>query len=346
MTDVDVTQHAATRGPSSDAPANERWHRALGFGERYALLGVLIGLCAFFALYGPTSATFPTAENLRAITGNESVTAIAALAAVIPLVTGQFDVSVGAVLGMSSIIAADAMANHGAPVWLAVVLAVLGGAVAGAINGFFVAYLKVNSFIVTLASSTLIGGLVALYTNNETILNGIPSSVQDFGSGSTLGIPRPTWVVILLAVAVAYLLAMTTYGRAITSIGSNRRAARLVGLRVDMLTWSTFVLSGTLAGLAGVIELTRTGSGNPVIGFGFTLSALSAAFLGATAIRPGRFNVPGTLIGVLVVAVGVNGLTLAGAADWVEPVFTGAALMLAVALSTQLGVRRGAARDE
>jgi ribose transport system permease protein len=204
----------------------------------------------------------------------------------------------------------------------------------------------VNSFIVTLASSTLIGGLVSLYTKDQTILNGIPNSLQTFGNGVTLGVPRPAWVVIVVAAAVAYVFSMTPFGRALTQIGSSRRAARLVGLRVEALTWSSFVGSGALAGVAGVIELTRTGSGNPVIGFGFTLSALSAAFLGTTTIRPGRFNVPGTLVGVLVVAVAVNGLTLAGAADWVEPVFTGAALMFAVALATQLGLRRGGASEQ
>ncbi len=319
---------------------------ALAFAERYALVGLLLAVAVFFSLYGPTSTTFRSLANIRAIGGNESVTALVALAALVPLIAGEFDISVGAILGMSSIVAAAATANYHIAAVPAIALAILAGALIGAVNGFFVAYLKVNSFIVTLASSTLIGGLVSLYTKDQTILNGIPNSLQVFGNGLTLGVPRPTWVVIVVAAAVAYLFSMTPLGRALTQIGSNRRAARLVGLRVEALTWASFVGSGAIAGVAGVIELTRTGSGNPVIGFGFTLSALSAAFLGTTTIRPGRFNVLGTLVGVLVVAVGVNGLTLAGAADWVEPVFTGAALMLAVALSTQLGIRRGGARDQ
>jgi ribose transport system permease protein len=111
----------------------------------------------------------------------------------------------------------------------------------------------------------------------------------------------------------------------------------LVGIRVKAMVASSFVISSTLAGVAGVVLLSRTGSGSPQIGQGYTLAALSAAFLGATAFRPGRFNVPGTLLGVIFVAVSVNGLTLAGAHDWVEPVFTGAALMIAVTLSTILG---------
>jgi ribose transport system permease protein len=117
-------------------------------------------------------------------------------------------------------------------------------------------------------------------------------------------------------------------------------AARLVGLNVDRYVWSSFVVSGGLAGVAGILLLARSGIANPQAGPGFTLAALSAAFLGATAIRPGTFNVAGTLMGVLFVAVSVNGLVLSGAADWVEPTFNGAALLGAVALSAAIARRR------
>jgi ribose transport system permease protein len=146
--------------------------------------------------------------------------------------------------------------------------------------------------------------------------------------------------VLGVAVLLGLSIARTTYGRRLTSVGINQSAARLVGINVRAVTASSFVLSSVLAGAAGVLLLARTGSGNPQVGSGYTLAALSAAFLGATAFRPGQFNVPGTLVGVLFVAVSVNGLTLAGAHDWVDPVFNGAALMAALALSTLLGRAR------
>jgi ribose transport system permease protein len=313
--------------------------------ERYALVGLLAALLVFFSVYGPTSGTFATTANLQSVLGNQSVVAIAALAAVIPLVGGQFDVSIGAVVGLSSIVAASAL-EHGWPLVAAIAVAIAVSAVVGLVNGLLVAYVGVNSFITTLAAGTLIGGLVALYTNNATIVEGIPASLTDFGSAILLGLPWVVWIVLLVAAGLAFLIGWTVHGRELTSVGASPAAARLVGIRVEVVVASSFVLSSALAGIAGVILLARTGSGNPQVGSGYTLAALSAAFLGATALKPGQFNVPGTLVGVVFVAASVNGLTLAGAKDWVDPVFNGAALMIAVALSTTLGRLRAREQAE
>ena len=304
--------------------------------ERYALVVLLLLLIAFFSLYGPTGETFATTANLTSVLGNQSVVAVAALAAVVPLIGGQFDVSIGAVLGASAVVTASALSN-GWPLLAAILAAVGVSALVGLGNGVLVAYVGVNSFITTLAAGTLLGGLVALYTGNETVVEGIPTSITDFGSSDALGLPLVVWAVLAIAAVLAFLIGWTVRGRELTSVGASQAAARLVGIRVRAIVASSFVVSSTLAGLAGVLLLARTGTGNPQIGEGYTLTALSAAFLGATALRPGQFNVPGTLVGVLFVAVSVNGLTLAGASDWVDPVFNGAALMLAVALSTLIG---------
>jgi ribose transport system permease protein len=166
----------------------------------------------------------------------------------------------------------------------------------------------------------------------------------NFGTLNWLGIPRVVWLLAAVALGIGYVLRHTVFGRQLLSVGANPRSARLVGISVPLVVLMSFVLAGALAGIAGTVELARTGSGNPQVGSGYTLSALAAAFLGSTTIRPGRFNVPGTLVGVVFVAFSVNGLTLAGAADWVDPVFTGTALAVAVTLSTVLGRRRGAQR--
>lgn len=308
--------------------------------EKYALAAMFVLLCVVFSTLGSTAETFPTSANLKNVLGSESVIAIAALASILPLTCGQFDLSVGATIGLSSIVSASAVATHDLPVLVAILAGILAGAVVGTFNGWLVAYRGVNALIATLGTSTLVAGLISLYTENQIISVGIPESLTALGAGDLLGIPRPLYAIVAVALFVYYLLRHTPYGRYLSSVGASQSSARLVGLNVPRLIMSSFVLSGALAGVAGILLLARAGTANPQVGPGFTLAALSAAFLGATAIRPGTFNVPGTLLGVLFVAISVNGLVLAGAADWVEPTFNGAALLIAVTLSTAIARRR------
>jgi len=308
--------------------------------EKYALAAMFVVLCLAFSTMGSTAETFPTLANIKNVLGSESVIAIAALASILPLTCGQFDLSVGAIIGLSSIVAASAAATHDLPVVVAVLAGVVAGAAVGTFNGWLVAYRGVNALIATLGTSTLVAGLISLYTDNQIISVGIPEGLTNLGSGDLLDIPRPVYAIVIVALLVYYLLRHTPYGRYLSSVGANPASARLVGLNVPRMILSSFVLSGALSGIAGVLLLARAGTANPQVGPGFTLAALSAAFLGATAIRPGTFNVPGTLLGVLFVAISVNGLVLAGAADWVEPTFNGAALLVAVTLSTAIARRR------
>lgn len=337
---VDVATKHVSRRPRLPAA-----HALLPALERYALVVLLGVLIAFFAFLPATRDTFFTVANLRTLAANEVVIAIAALAALVPLIGGQFDVSVGAVLGMVSIAVAALIVRADVPVALAVVAGVGLGALVGLVNGWIVAYLRASSFVITLGMATLVGGLVSLYSKDQVIL-GIPQSMVHFGTLNWLGVPRVVWLLVIVAIAVAYVLRHTVYGRRLLSVGANPSSARLVGIPVPLVVMLSFVAAGALAGVAGVVELSRTGSGNPQVGPGYTLSALAAAFLGSTTIRPGRFNVPGTIVGVFFVAVSVNGLTLAGAADWVDPVFNGAAVVIAVALSTVLAQRRGTAQEK
>ncbi|GAB3760563.1 ribose transport system permease protein [Nocardioides ginsengisegetis] len=326
--------------PAQDAPAPTWRAQLLSLLEKYALVFLFALMCVFFSVYQPTSDTFPSAANIRNILGNEPVVAIIALASILPLTCGQFDLSVGAIAGLSSIVAASAAAEHDVPVVLAVALGIFSGCGVGLFNGVLVARLGVNALVATLGTATLVSGLVSLYTANLVISIGIPESITALGSGTWLGLPRTVYTLAVIAVGVWYLLTQTPYGRQLTAVGVSPGSARLVGLRVDRYVLSSFVLSGGLSGVAGVLLLARAGTANPSVGPGYTLAALSAAFLGATAIKPGTFNVLGTLLGVLFVAVSVNGLVLAGTADWVQPTFNGAALIVAVALSTSIARRR------
>ena len=215
----------------------------------------------------------------------------------------------------------------------------------GIVAGLTVARIGVNSLIVTLGISAVLSGIVIWYTNSQSIITGISTRLTDFGSGDWFGIPRTVYVLALVAAFVYYLLEHTPFGRYLHSIGSNPRAARLVGLPVERLVMLSFILSGTLAALAGVLLVARNGGASPQVGtVSDSLQALTAAFLGATAIRPGRFNVVGTLVAIFFLAFCITGLSLAGVASWINDVFTGAVLFVAVLLSTILGRRRAVAR--
>jgi ribose transport system permease protein len=308
--------------------------------ERYALVWLLVLMCIFFAADPSTSTVFVSLANIREVLANESVTGLVAIAALIPLIAMRFDVSVGAVLGGVMVFVAYLTVNLGLPLVPALLVGVAAGAFVGTLNGWIIAYVGANSFIITLGMATLVGGIVSLFSGDQTIV-GVPQALLSFGDGYWLGIPRPTWVLIVVALLVSYLLRYTVFGRQLVQIGSNPRSARLVGIPVRRRVLATFVIAGTLAAIAGALELALTGSGEPGDFSNFTLNALAACFLGSTTIRPGQFNVAGTIVGVFFVAVAVNGLTLTGASSWVQPTFNGAAVIIAVALSVILQRRRG-----
>ncbi len=333
-------QAATPPGPEGDRHRAGR-DRVLEFVERYALV-VLFGLTfLFFSLWSKTSSTFPTTRSVRVVLGDQAVIGILSLAITIPLVCGEFDFSVGSVAGLTQVLCAGFMSRLGAPVVVAVLAAVAIGALIGLANGNTVARVGVNSLIVTLGVATLLGGVVTWYGKGQTIVLHISKRLTDVGSGNWLGVPRTLYFLAVVAVLVYYLLEHTPYGRYLHSIGSNRDAARLVGLRVERLVLIAFVLSGLLSGIAGVILVARNGNASPQVGtVADTLQALAAAFLGATAIKPGRFNVVGTMVAIFFLAFSVTGLTLAGVADWIHDVFDGAALFVAVLISTVVGRKR------
>jgi ribose transport system permease protein len=335
----------ANVGDVADVEAST--HRSVnwvGGAERYGLAVIVCGLIVFFGLFGPTADVFPTALNMRNVLGNESAAALLAIGALVPLSAGQFDLSIGANAGLSAVAAAAAVSRFDIPTPAALAVGVIFAAGIGALNGVLVVGWSVPSLIATLGTSSLIAGLVSWYTSGNALIANIPASIKTFGSGRWLGLPRPLFVVAAVGVVVHTVIEHTPAGRRLAMTGENATAAALVGVRVRRQQFMSFVVSGGVAGLAGLIVLCRAASANPQVGPNFTLPALSAAFLGATAIRPGRFNVPGTVLGVGFVAVSVNGLTLAGVKPWVQPVFNGAALLMAVALSLYAS-RRNAGRS-
>jgi ribose transport system permease protein len=334
-TPADEALDVDEKGPTGAAPVQRNGQSRLMVNlERFALPGLFAVVLIFFSSWSTTGHLFGTAANFQEVASNYVYIGILTLASLIPLVCGEFDFSVGQNAGFTQIVVATAMARFHVPLPFAVMLAIAFGALVGLNNGNVVARLGVNSLIVTLGTSGILLGIVEWYTNGQSISLGISQSLLNFGSRNYGGIPEVVYLLVIVALVVYYL----------TSIGSNARAARLVGLRVNRLKLSAFVISGALAGIAGVLLVAKNGSASPEAGsVTDTLSALAAAYLGATSIRPGRFNVLGAMLAVYFIGFSVAGLAIAGVQSWVSQVFSGGALFVAVVISTLIGRRRSGA---
>lgn len=310
----------------------------LGLGQRYALLAVFAAIVLLFSVLNP--GIFFTLSNAQTIAATNATIAMLAFAAMLPLVVGQFDISVGYQFGFAQGLCADLILNKGVDAGLAIALVLLAGVLIGTVNGLLVAKLKLNSFVATLAVGILLLGATEWLTDNVTIAGRLPSWFTALGRDSLLGVPLP-FVYVLIACAALWLaLEYTPWGRNCHATGGNARAALLAGVRTERLTVQAFALCGLLAAVAGCLSVSILGASSPTVGLGSLLPAFAGAFLGATSIRPGRFNAIGTLVAVYLVATGITGLQQEGAAPFVQQLFNGAALLIAVALARFATLRR------
>ncbi|GAC1608881.1 MAG: ABC transporter permease [Mycobacteriales bacterium] len=299
--------------------------------SRYAVLVTLIMLAVIFTF--TNSKTFPTGINIQNILGDNAILLILTLGALVPLVVGEFDLSLGFMTGLSAVTVAILAGKHGMPLAPALGISLLVGLGVGIINGVLVGYAGINSFIVTLATGTIASGVSLLLSNGEVLFQNIPTALTQFGQGFYGPVPAITALAIILTVVTWFVLSKTLLGRRLYATGLGREPARLTGVKTRALVCSSFVISGLSASIAGVLVVGRVGSASPQLGPDFLLPSLAAAFLGATVHTPGRFNVIGSVIAILFVGIGLNGLQLNGAPFWVQPVFQGGVLVLAVGLS-------------
>jgi ribose transport system permease protein len=308
------------------------------FANRYALVGVLVVIVALFSILKPR--VFPTLSNAQTIAGTQAVVTLLALAAMLPLIVGEFDISIAFQLGFSQALCAGLAINDHWPVLLAAVVAVAACVAVGVINGLLVIRVRLNSFTATLATGSLVLGLTEFFSGDQTITGNLPSTFVAIGRNSISIVPLP-FVYVLVAAAILWTaLEFTTWGRECHATGGNARAALLAGVRTDRVTMQCFVLAGLLSGLSGVLSVMILGASSPSVGLGELLPAYAGAFLGATAVRPGRFNAIGTVLAIYVLATGITGLQLLGAQFYVSDLFNGGALLIAITLSTLIGRRR------
>jgi ribose transport system permease protein len=326
-----VEAELATRveGPQDE----ERGGRKFSLGlDRFSGLYVWAALIIIFAIWVPD--TFLRTNNIQIIAGNEAITGMLALGIIIPLAAGVFDLSFAGVCGVAVAVTAWAQVNGYNPV-VAALMAVAVATLVGAINGFVVVKLKVNSFIATLGMSSLLLAAAYWITDGKQIVSGFSQAFLDLGNLQILGIPLPFYAMLILAILIYILIEYLPVGRYLYASGGNPVAARLAGVRVDRIVYGSLVASSVIAGITGVVLAARIGTASPDIGPSYLLPAFSAVFLGSTQIKPGRVNVIGTLIAIYLLATGVKGLQLAGAPSYTDDLFNGAALIIAVALAAR-----------
>ena len=247
--------------------------------------------------------------------------------------TPTFDISVGYQFGLAQGLCAHLIINAGLPAGAAVLVVLAAGAAIGLINGVLVAKVKLNSFVATLGVGILVLGLTQWLTKDVTINGPLPAPFTSLGRNALLGVPLP-FVYVLVACGAPWLaLEYTPWGRECHATGGNERAARLAGVRTERRAVQAFVLAAGLAALSGCLSVMILGASSPTVGLGSLLPAFAGAFLGGTSIRPGRFNALGTLIAVYLVATGITGLQQEGAQPFVQQLFNGAALLIAVTLA-------------
>ena len=313
--------------------------RPADLAQRYALPVVWGITCLVFSILRPD--TFPTTANFSTIFGTQAVLVVLTLGLLIPLTAGDYDLSVAYNLTLAAMVVAILNVNFGWSVYLAILAALGAGAVVGFVNGGLVVIFGIDPFIVTLGTGTFVGGVVLWISASET-LSGISTKlVNPVVADRFLGIPLEFYYGLGLCVFLWYVFEYTPLGRRLLFVGRGRNVSRLSGIRVNRVRWGALVASGFISAGAGVLYAGTTGAADPTSGISFLLPAFAAAFLGATTLMPGRFNPWGAIMAAYFLQTGITGFQLLGVESFVQQLFYGGALVIAVALS-QVARRRQA----
>jgi ribose transport system permease protein len=305
--------------------------------EVHGLLILTLLLVAFFSILLPR--TFPTPLTAAAILQETSTVALLALGETIVIASGQFDLSIGYVIDICAVLAIG-LQRSGVPWPLVVALILLLGVAVGLGNGLLVERAKIDSFIATLGLGTILYGIANWYTAGRQIVATLPPSFLALNQAQLLGIPLPAWYVAVVAIVFWAMLEFLPIGRYLYAVGSNRRAAELVGVRTSRYVIGAFVASGLTTSFAGVILAAKLQVGQSSVGPEYLLPAFVGALLGATTIKPGRVNALGTVVAVLILAIGIAGLEQLGGEFFVAPLFNGSTLIVAVGLAAYAARRR------
>ncbi len=321
-----------------------RWRAAVRILPVYGLPILAILLAIFFSLLLPES--FPTALNVRSILSDKGIIALLSLGAMLPMMAGRIDLTIGFGIVMWHILAISLQVWYQVPWPLACVAVLLCSAFAGLVNGLLVEIAQIDSFIATLGTGTILYALALWLSGGRQVMGQLSQGFIDINALSPLGIPMPAIYVIVLGTVLWIMTERLPLGRRIYAIGANEKAAALNGISVRANVIGVFIGSGLVAGFTGCVLASKLQIGQANVGLDYLLPALVGTFLGTTTIKPGRVNVLGTVVGVLVLAIGISGIQQLGGAFFVEPLFNGITLVVAIALAGVAQRRRSAVVSE
>jgi ribose/xylose/arabinose/galactoside ABC-type transport system permease subunit len=299
--------------------------------DRYTIFIAVIGLCVILGFLSPYFLTYGNIFNLLRIS---AINGLLTLGMLFVILAGGIDLSVGSIFALTAAIVALALgpsATPHMPVLVAVVLALAAAGATGALNGFIVTHFKVEPFVVTLGMLTVARGATLL------LLGGRPAQIgsQDFNNfaqGEVIGIPVPVICYVIALILCGIVLSKTPFGRYVYATGSNFEASYLSGIRTNVIRFFTFVISGLLAGFAGILLASRLFSATPILGQGYELDAIAAVVIGGTSLMGGRGTLSGTVAGVLIISIVNNGLNLLGVSSYYQLLVRGLIVVLAVIL--------------
>lgn len=298
--------------------------------DRFSGLYLWALFIVVFSIWSP--ALFPTASTAHSIASDEAVSGIVAIALMVPLIGGAYDLSVGATVNLAAIIAVYLQTAHHVGLVTAILVSIVVGMLIGAVNGFLVVRLHVNSFIATLSMGSVIAAVQTIVSGNNQPLPPASTVWSNLTQKPVFGFQIVFFYLLIIAVIFWWALEHTPVGRYLYAIGSNPEAARLSGIAVGKWTWLSLVTSGGLAAVAGVAYASLLGP-SLTFGQGLLLPAFAAAFLGSTQLKPGRFNVWGSVLAIYVLATGVQGFQYVTGVQWLSDMFNGVALAAAVAFA-------------
>lgn len=305
----------------------------LSFANLYSTYGVFFILVIEFLIFSLASKSFLTLGNILSVGRQMSFTGIAAIGMTLVMLTGGIDISVGSMLAMAGVLCAKLSADVGLPLWIAVVITLLIGALFGLINGAAVTRLHIPALIATLATQTILKGIAYLLTNAVPVKN-LSATYKFLGQGYIFGvIPVPLIITVALYVLAWWYLDKTYRGRRVYLSGGNEEAARLSGINTKWTITGTYVFSGVFAAIAGVLMAARLGSGQPSVGSGFEMDVITATVLGGISVNGGKGKVVNVFVGACIMGVLANGMTMLNINQYLQWIINGLVLLFAVTMS-------------
>lgn len=337
------TPPATTTTPVAAGDSAARRLSELVFRARE--LGIVVALALLVLVTAVLEPRFVSADSLRDLALNAAIIAILAAGQTVVIVTRNIDLSVGSVLGLAAFMAGDLLSgDSGLPIAVVVVLGIGLGAACGLLNGVLVTFGRVPALVVTLGTLYVFRGLAFLWTDGRQVnAETLPDSFLDIGTARVLGVPLLALIAVVVVLVVGQCMRDLRSGRELYAIGSNPEAARLVGIRIDRRVTAAFVISGALAGLAGVLFTARFGTVDATAGTGYELTVVAAAVVGGVAIFGGSGSVVGAALGALLLSSITSALIVLKVDAFWQQAAIGALLLLAVVIDRYVGLRLGAA---